>query len=127
MRLMCIWWHVKTHFPTGLLNIFVSDVKTQLPMAISICNNSFILENTYHAFISQSLILDLLKTSIWITNGHTYKQIYLKSKLQGFSTVLLPSMNHKLPVIKCVKLSAVFIAERKVKIKVGRKGMMEKN
>lgn len=58
---------------------------------------------------------------------HIYKQTHLNSKLQGLSTVLLPSMNHKLPVfLKCAKLGKVFIAEREVRIKVCKRGMMKK-
>lgn len=49
---------------------------------------------------------------------HINKQTHLNSKLQGLSTVLLPSMNHKLPVsLKCAKLGKVFITEREVRIK----------
>lgn len=49
---------------------------------------------------------------------HINKQIHLNSKLQGLSTVLLPSMNHKLPVsLKCAKLGNVFITEREVRVK----------
>lgn len=58
---------------------------------------------------------------------HINKQTHLNSKLQGLSTVLLPSMNHKLPVLlKFAKLGALFIAEREMRIKASRREMMEK-
>lgn len=57
---------------------------------------------------------------------HINKQTHLNSKLQGLSTVLLPSMNHKLPVsLKCAKLGNVFITERS-EGKRSRRGMMKK-
>lgn len=58
---------------------------------------------------------------------HINKQTHLNSKLQGLSTVLLLSMNHKLPVLlKCAILGVIFIAEREMRIKASRRGMMEK-
>ena len=57
---------------------------------------------------------------------HINKQTHLNSKLQGLSTVLLPSMNHKLPVLlKFAKLGVVFIAEREMKVRASRREMME--
>lgn len=36
-------------------------------------------------------------------------------------------MNHKLPVfLKCAKLSEIFIAEREMRIKVSKRGMVKK-
>lgn len=56
---------------------------------------------------------------------HINKQTHLNSKLQGLSTVLLPSMNHKLPVLsKFAKLGTVFI-EREMKVRASRREMME--
>lgn len=57
---------------------------------------------------------------------HINKQTHLNSKLQGLSTVLLPSMNHKLPVLsKFAKLGTVFIEEREMKVRASRREMME--
>lgn len=58
---------------------------------------------------------------------HINKQTNLNSKLQGLSTILLPSINHKFPVLlKHAKLGAIFIAEREVRIKISRREMTEK-
>ena len=57
---------------------------------------------------------------------HINKQTHLNSKLQGLSTVLLPSMNHKLSVLlKFAKLGTVFIAEREMKVRASKREMME--